>query len=92
VSEHAYELVHRDADNDLEQLAETASGGEVIYLTRAGERIAAVVPADVAAAIEAAIAALEDSFDARAAREAMAEIEAGAPTISLSQLKADLGL
>jgi hypothetical protein len=92
VSEHAYELVHPDADSELERLAATASEGEVVYLTRAGERIAAVVPADMAAAVEAAIAALEDAVDARAAREAMAEIEAGAPTISLAQLQADLGL
>jgi antitoxin (DNA-binding transcriptional repressor) of toxin-antitoxin stability system len=92
VSEHAHELAHGDADNELEQLAETASAGEVIYLTRAGERIAAVVPADVAAAVEAAIGALEDAIDARAARAALAEIEAGAPTTSLRQLKADLGL
>jgi antitoxin Phd len=92
VTEHAYELVHPDADNELDRLAATASEGEVIYLTRAGERIAAVVPADMAAAVEAVIAALEDAADARAAREAMAEIEAGAPTIPLAQLEADLGL
>src|SRR5215475_12257794 len=60
VSEHAYELVHPDADSDLERLA--------------------------------AIASLEDAADARAAREAMAEIEAGAPTIPLARIKADLGL
>jgi hypothetical protein len=41
----------------------------VIYLTRDGRRLAAIVPVDVAAGIEAA----EDAVDIAAAQAAMAE-------------------
>ncbi|MGH3517598.1 MAG: type II toxin-antitoxin system Phd/YefM family antitoxin [Haloechinothrix sp.] len=48
---------------------EAAQGGEVGYLTEHGQRLAAIVPADVAAAMEAA----EDADDIEAARAALAE-------------------
>ena len=80
VSEHAYELSAAD-EGPLSRLAAEAAGGDVVYLTRAGQRIAAVVPAEVAAAgaaaIEAAIEALEDAEDIAAADAAIAEYEAG---------------
>jgi antitoxin (DNA-binding transcriptional repressor) of toxin-antitoxin stability system len=48
MSEHAYEL-HGDDPGAVERLAQAAGDGEVIYLTRAGQAIAAVVPAALAA-------------------------------------------
>jgi antitoxin (DNA-binding transcriptional repressor) of toxin-antitoxin stability system len=87
VSEHAYEL-HGDDPGAVERLAQAAGHGEVIYLTRAGQPIAAVVPAALAAAIEAA----EDAEDITAADEAMDAVEAGEPAIPAEELWAELGL
>jgi antitoxin (DNA-binding transcriptional repressor) of toxin-antitoxin stability system len=87
VSEHAYEL-HGDDPGAVERLARAARDGEVIYLTRAGQPIAAVVPAALAAAIEAA----EDAEDVAAADEAMDAVEAGEPTVPAERLWAELGL
>jgi antitoxin (DNA-binding transcriptional repressor) of toxin-antitoxin stability system len=55
------------------EAVDAAEHGQVVYLTRNGEPIAAIVPADVAAAGAAAIEALEDAADVRAARAARAE-------------------
>lgn len=66
MSAHAYELPGEDPV--LDRLADEAGGGEVIYLTRDGRRVAALVPADVAEALEAA----EDAEDLAAARAALA--------------------
>lgn len=55
------------------EAVDAAEHGEVVYLTRNGETIAAVVPADVAAAGAAAIEALEDAADVRAAGAARDE-------------------
>jgi antitoxin Phd len=60
----------------------------VIYLTRAGQPIAAVVPAALAAAVEAA----EAAEDITAADEAMDAIEAGEPAVPADELWAELGL
>jgi antitoxin (DNA-binding transcriptional repressor) of toxin-antitoxin stability system len=68
---HAYELPPDDqapADAVL-----GAVGGDVVYLTRGGEPVAAIVPVEVAAAGEAAVIALEDAADVRSARAALAE-------------------
>ena len=51
VSEYAHEL-HGDDPGAVERLAVAAGHGEVIYLTRAGEPVAAIVPAALAAADE----------------------------------------
>jgi len=67
VSEHAYELHGEPAE--LDRLADAARAGEVIYLTRGGQRIAALVPADAAEAMERA----EDVADIEAARAALAD-------------------
>lgn len=64
---------------------EAASGGEVVYLTEHGQRLAAIVPAQVAADLEAA----EDADDIAAAREAMAE--EGEP-VPAEELWAELNL
>jgi hypothetical protein len=47
-----------EATGHLDEVAnESAATGEVIYLTRGGHRLAAIVPVEVAAGIEAAAAA-----------------------------------
>jgi antitoxin (DNA-binding transcriptional repressor) of toxin-antitoxin stability system len=55
------------------EAVDAAEHGEVVYLTRNGEPVAAIVRADVATAGAAAIEALEDADDIRAARSALAE-------------------
>jgi hypothetical protein len=87
VSEHTYELPG-DNPGAVERLAHAAGHGEVIYLTRAGQAIAAVVPAALAAAIEAA----EDTEHIAAADEAMDAVEAGEPAIPAEELWAEFGL
>ncbi len=53
---------------------DAAERGQVVYLTDAqGRRLAAIVPADVAAAGAAAVEALEDAADSATADEALAE-------------------
>ncbi len=60
-----------EATGHLDEVANesAAAAGEVIYLTRDGRRLAAIVPVEVAAGIEAA----EDAADIAAAQAAMAE-------------------
>lgn len=75
-----------EASSHLSEVAhEAVQRGEVVYLTEHGQRLAAIVPADLAARIEAAEDA-EDLAAALAARD-----EAG-PPVSAEQLWAELGL
>src|SRR5262249_3810080 len=53
-----------DLTAELSQLVAQAAAGEVVYLTRNGRRVGAVVPADTAGALQAA--------EAEAARQAVA--------------------
>ena len=86
--------------DDFEAAAEDAERGQVIYITRGGERLAAIVPAALAAALERMLhemiedhrEIIEDALDAEIAREALAEIEAGAEPIPAEQAWAELGL
>jgi hypothetical protein len=56
---------------------DAAERGQVVYLTDTqGRRLAAIVPASVAAAGAAAIEALEDAADLATGQEALAEWEA----------------
>ncbi|MFN2496786.1 MAG: hypothetical protein ABR608_12890 [Pseudonocardiaceae bacterium] len=55
------------------EAVDAAVGGQVVYLTRNGRPVAAIVPADVAVAGAAAVEALEDAEDLQAARAALAE-------------------
>lgn len=60
-----------------------------VYLTRRGQRVAAVIDADD---LDRLIAAAEDLADIEAAAAARAEIQDGRPAIPWDQVKADLGL
>lgn len=64
---------------------ESAEAGEVVYLTPG----VALVPADIAAAGEAAVHALEDAADVRDARAALAE---EGESIPADRLWSELGL
>lgn len=86
-----------EAPGDVTAAAHDAARGQVVYLTEHGHRLAAIVPAEVAAEMEsmspeAFRELLEDFADAQAAREALAEIEAGAKPIPAEQVWAELGL
>ncbi|SRR5258708_2144085 len=71
------ELPIDDAAGLTSAAHEAAERGQVVYLTDPqGRRIAAIVPASVAAAGTAAIEALEDAADLAVAQEALAEWEA----------------
>jgi antitoxin (DNA-binding transcriptional repressor) of toxin-antitoxin stability system len=77
---HAYELPPREGAPA--EVVDAAVGGDVVYLTRGGEAVAAVVPADAAEYLEA----LEDAADVIAARRALSNTE---PRIPLSELLAE---
>jgi antitoxin (DNA-binding transcriptional repressor) of toxin-antitoxin stability system len=83
-SANAYELPpHTSAPAEA---IDAAEHGQVVYLTRNGQPIAAIVPADVAAAGSAAVEALEDAEDLRAALAVRARNET---TIPLAEVLAD---
>ncbi|MGH9644150.1 MAG: hypothetical protein ACRD3Q_17230 [Terriglobales bacterium] len=67
---------------------EEVEHGQVVYLTRGEERIAALVPPDVAAAAAAMSEIIEDQIDLALMRDAR---ESG-PSIPLEQFRAELGL
>jgi hypothetical protein len=54
-----------------------------VRLSRTQRAVAAIVPPEVAAAGDAEVAALEDAFDIRTAREALAD---PAPSIPLAEV------
>lgn len=60
-----------------------------VYLTRRGQRVAAVIDAED---LDQLIAAAEDLADIEAARAARDEMAEGAKSIPWEQVKADLGL
>jgi antitoxin (DNA-binding transcriptional repressor) of toxin-antitoxin stability system len=74
--------------------ARDAARGHVVYLTERGERLAAIVPAEFAEALEGmseqdARELLEDLGDAAAARRALAEPGESVPW---EQVRAEAGL
>lgn len=86
-----------EASRAVSDAAHDAARGQVVYLTEHGERLAAIVPAELAAELEnlspeAYRELLEDFADAQAAREALAEIEAGAKPIAAEDVWAELGI
>lgn len=81
------ELGITDARDRLADIVNEAQyTGSVTYITRRGRRVAAIVPAADAERLERA----EDAYLARLAGEALAEVEAGAPTLPWDQVKVDL--
>jgi hypothetical protein len=69
----------------------------VVYLTEHGQRLAAIVPAEYAAMLEGmtpeqAAELLEDLADGADAREALAELAAGAEPVPAEQVWAELGI
>lgn len=83
------ELPISDARDHLtEVVARATYGGQITYLTKRGRRVGAIVPIEVAEAAEHA----EDAYLSRLARDAEAELAAGAPTRALAEVIADLDL
>lgn len=68
------------------EAVDAAVDGQVVYLIRDGQPVAAVVPADVATAGAVAVEALEEAEDIRAARAALAD---RAPRVPLSEVLAE---
>ncbi len=86
--DHVTELPIDDAAGLAAAAHDVAERRQVVYLTDAsGQRLAAIVPADVAAVGTAAIEALEDAADLKAAR--LAAEEPG-PNVSHAEVLADL--
>ncbi|MFJ5664943.1 type II toxin-antitoxin system prevent-host-death family antitoxin [Micromonospora sp. LA-10] len=89
MSEPAAELPISDARDSLADVVSRAHyAGRITYVTRRGQRLAAIVPAELAEAIERG----EDAVDVSAARDALARIEAGDTPVPLADLRDELGL
>ena len=91
------EIPLEEAPREVTDAAHDAARGQVVYLTERGERLAAIVPAELAAELEHLTPQqfrelLEDFVDAQAAREALAEVDAGAKPLPAEQVWAELGL
>lgn len=79
-----------DARARLADVVDTARvGHDPVYLTRRGQRVAAVIDADDLGRL---IAAAEDLGDIEAPQAARAEIAAGDQPIPWDEVKEDLGL
>jgi prevent-host-death family protein len=79
-----------DARARLADVVDTARvEHDPVYLTRRGQRVAAVIDAED---LDRLIAAAEDLADIEAAAAARAELDEGARAIPWEQVKADLGL
>jgi antitoxin (DNA-binding transcriptional repressor) of toxin-antitoxin stability system len=82
---------------DMAAPAHEAAHGQVVYITEGGTRIAAIVPAALAAELdrltpEQVAELLEDFADAAAARAARAAVGSGEPLVSWDDVKAEAGL
>ncbi len=87
------EIPLEEASGQVTDAAHDAARGQVVYLTEHGERLAAIVPAELESLTpEQPRELLEDFADAQVARESLAEIEAGAEPVPAEQVWADLGL
>lgn len=66
---------------DFPAAVHEAAGGQVVYITEHGRRLAAIVPAELA----------EDIADATAARAARTSVEVGEALVPWEQVKAEAG-
>lgn len=85
------------APGDVTAAAHDAARGRVVYLTEHGKRLAVIAPAELGPELERLSPdelreLLEDFADAAAAREALAEIEAGGKLVPAEQVWAELGI
>lgn len=84
------ELTVSDARARLADVVDAARvRHDPIYLTRRGQRVAAVIDAED---LDRLISAAEELADIEAAREARAEMADGEEAVPWEQVKADLGL
>ncbi len=84
------EITVSDARAKLADVVDSARvGHDPVYLTRRGQRVAAVIDADD---LDHLIAAAEDLADIQAAAMARGELDTGELAIPWDQVKADLGL
>jgi antitoxin Phd len=84
------EMTVTDARARLADVVDAARvGHDPVYLTRRGQRVAAVIDATD---LDRLIAAAEDLADIQAAQAAREELAAGEESIPWKQVKADLGL
>jgi len=84
--EESHDLGITEARDNLADIVNQAAyTGSVTYISRRGRRLAAIVSAEDAERLERA----EDAYLAGLARKALAEIEAGEPTIPWEQFKAE---
>jgi hypothetical protein len=86
-----------EASREVTDAAHDAARGQVVYLTEHGVRLAAIVPAELAAELEhltpEAFRELVEEFVAvQAARESLGENEAGAELVSAEEVWAELGI
>jgi antitoxin (DNA-binding transcriptional repressor) of toxin-antitoxin stability system len=86
-----------EAPREVSDAAHDAARGQVVYLTEHGERLAAIVPAELAAELENLTPdefreLLEDFADGQAARVALAEVQQGAEPVPAEQVWAELGV
>jgi len=80
------ELPASEARSRISELLDAVADGEIIYLTRRGKRVAALMPADIAENYER----IEDEYWARRAEEARARLASGEDeVIPLDQLIAE---
>jgi len=91
------EIPLEEASRQVTDAAHDAARGQVVYLTEHGERLAAIVPAELAAELENLTPAqfrelLEDFADAQSARESLAELADGAEPVPAEEVWAELGL
>lgn len=91
------EIPLEEVPREVIDAARDAARGQVVYLTEHGKRLAAIVPAELAAELEDLTPEqfrelLEDFADGQVARESLAEVEAGAEPVPAEQVWAELGL
>ena len=91
------ELPLDEAPRAVSDAAHDAARGRVVYLTEHGQRLAAIVPAEMAAELESLSPEvfrelLEDFADSQAARESLAEVEGGAKAVAAEDVWAELGI